>query len=128
MESPDPERSPNGPQKGAAQGGAAQERVCFTMRLKPDRVDDYLAAHDHVWPEMLQALRESGWHDYSLFVDPPSGLVVGYLVTDDYEAAQAEMARRDVNTRWQATMAPYFVSESDPDSSSTRLTEYFHLE
>lgn len=106
---------------------ATTERVCFLMHLKSERVDDYLAAHETVWPEMLDALRETGWRNYSLFVRPEDGLVVGYLETDDYERAQSEMATREINARWQATMAEYFVSESNPDASSERLTEYFHL-
>lgn len=106
---------------------ATTERVCFLMHLKPERVEDYLAAHETVWPEMLDALRETGWRNYSLFVRPDDGLVVGYLETEDYERSQSEMAKREINARWQATMAEYFVSESNPDASSERLTEYFHL-
>ena len=103
-------------------------RICFTMRLKPSRVDDYLAAHETVWPEMLDALRETGWRDYSLFVDRPTGLVVGYLETDDFEAAQAAMNEREVNARWQAGMAEFFAEETAPDSTMKPLTEYFHLD
>lgn len=76
---------------------------------------------------MLDALRETGWRDYSLFIDRTDGLVVGVLETEDYERAQAEMARREVNARWQATMADFFVGSENPDSSSRRLEEYFHL-
>lgn len=107
---------------------SASRRVCFTMRLKPDRVDDYLAAHTTVWPDMLEALRETGWRDYSLFVDPANALVVGYLETDDFEAAVAGMGAREVNDRWQATMAEFFAEETAPDSTMNRLTEYFHLD
>nr|WP_276511714.1 L-rhamnose mutarotase [Leifsonia aquatica] len=107
---------------------SASRRVCFTMRLKPDRVDDYLAAHTTVWPDMLDALRETGWHDYSLFVDAANGLVVGYLETDDFDAAVAGMNAREVNDRWQATMAEFFAEETAPDSTMNRLTEYFHLD
>lgn len=111
----------------AVDGEGRPERVCFVMRLKPDRVHDYLAAHESVWPEMLDALRETGWRDYSLFVHEAEGLVVGYLVTDDYERAQSQMAAREVNVRWQAGMAEYFADSTNPDESSVRLTEYFHL-
>jgi L-rhamnose mutarotase len=62
------------------------ERVCFLLHLKRDRVGDYLAAHEHVWRSMLDALRQAGWRNYSLFVHPERGLVVGYLETDDYDA------------------------------------------
>jgi L-rhamnose mutarotase len=107
--------------------GVDVERVCFTMRLKPERVDDYLAAHEAVWPEMLDALRETGWADYSLFVDREAALVVGYLETDDFERAVAAMNERDVNARWQATMAGFFAEEAAPDSTLKRLDQYFHL-
>ena len=103
-------------------------RVCFTMRLKPDRVDDYLAAHGSVWPEMLAALRETGWSDYSLFIDREKALVVGTLTTDDFESAVAAMNEREVNARWQAGMAEYFAEGTAPDRTMTLLTEYFHLD
>ncbi|BBY27806.1 L-rhamnose mutarotase [Mycolicibacterium sediminis] len=110
------------------------ERVCFVMHLRPDRVDDYLAAHDEVWPEMLDALRDTGWHNYSLFLRADDGMVVGYLETDDFERATATMAETAVNARWQAVMSEYFRPPATPDGSGAhpatdqqRLTEYFHL-
>ncbi|CAN5548679.1 L-rhamnose mutarotase [soil metagenome] len=108
---------------------ATAQRVCFLLHLKPDRVDDYLAAHQHVWPEMLDELRAAGWRNYSLFTHERDGLVVGYLETDDFALAQQRMAATDINARWQAGMAQYFVggSDADPDEQMTPLTEYFHL-
>lgn len=105
----------------------SSQRVCFLMRLKPERVQDYLAAHAEVWPEMLEALRHAGWTNYSLFVREHDGLVVGYLETDDFERAKAEMARSEVNARWQTTMAPFFADSANPDASLDVLAEYFHL-
>lgn len=105
---------------------SACERVCFLLHLRRDRIADYLHAHQEVWPEMLTALREAGWRNYSLFVHPEDGLVVGYLETDDFAAAQDRMARTDVNARWQAGMAEYFEAGA-PDADIRPLTEYFHL-
>ncbi|HEY9313280.1 L-rhamnose mutarotase [Williamsia sp.] len=105
-----------------------RQRVCFTMNVRPDRIDDYLAAHEHVWPEMLDALRETGWTNYSLFMQPGTGLVVGYLETDDFERAHELMAQTAVNTRWQANMAQYFADPTaGPDTTMSRLDHYFHL-
>lgn len=104
------------------------KRVCFLLQLKADRIQDYLAAHEHVWPEMLDALRASGWHNYSLFVRPADGLVIGYLETDDFEAARSRMAETDVNAKWQSEMADFFVDDDTrPDEAMKPLTEYFHL-
>lgn len=104
------------------------ERVCFLLRVKPDRLDEYRRRHREVWPAMQQALSETGWGNYSLFL-ADDGLLVGYLETPDWEAALAGMAARDVNTRWQTEMAEFFTAldGSRPDEAMLRLDEVFHL-
>jgi len=103
------------------------ERVCFLARVRPERLDEYRARHNEVWPEMLAALRAAGWGNYSIFL-AGDGLLVGYLETDDYEAALAAMAATDVNKRWQAEMAEFFVAGGAPDESFLRIAEIFHLD
>ena len=104
------------------------ERVCFLARVRPDRLEEYRAAHRQVWPEMTAALRSAGWANYTIFL-ADDGLLVGYLETDDYEAALQRMAQADVNERWQAEMAPFFESldGARPDEAMQPLTEVFHL-
>jgi L-rhamnose mutarotase len=104
------------------------ERVCFLLRVRPDRLDEYRARHEAVWPEMQDALRASGWRNYSLFLDD-DGLLVGYLETDDFDAAVAGMEATDVNARWQAEMAEFFELPDGerPDTGLRRLAEVFHL-
>lgn len=104
------------------------ERVCFLLRLKKDRIADYLGAHENVWPEVLAALKESGWHDYSLFLRESNGLVVGYLETEDFDQAMARMEATDVNERWQALMGGCFdeLDGAHPNQGLERLVEYFH--
>jgi L-rhamnose mutarotase len=75
---------------------------------------------------MLAALREAGWSNYSLFL-APDGLLVGYVETEDFEAAQAAMESTDVNARWQAEMADFFEA-GRPDHALERLEEIFHLD
>ena len=101
------------------------ERVCFLLRVRPDRLDEYRARHPDVWQEMREALSATGWHNYSLFLRE-DGLLVGYLETEDFEAARAAMDERDVNARWQADMAPFFGERAD--TSLVRLEEVFHLD
>ena len=103
------------------------ERVCFLARVRPERNDEYRDRHKDVWPEMLAALRAAGWGNYSIFL-AGDGLLVGYLETDDYEAALAAMAATDVNKRWQAEMAEFFVAGGAPDESFLRIAEIFHLD
>lgn len=105
------------------------ERVCFLLKVKPDRLEEYKRRHAAVWPDMLQALRETGWHRYSLFLRE-DGLLVGYFETPDLQAAQEGMAAREVNARWQRDMGPFFENLGDkrPDEGFMRLEEVFHLE
>ena len=104
------------------------ERVCFLLRVRPDRLDEYKARHREVWPDMLAALSATGWSNYSLFLDD-DGLLVGYLETEDFDAAVAAMDATDVNARWQAEMAEFFELPGDerPDTGFRRLEEVFHL-
>jgi len=103
------------------------ERVCFLARIRPDRLEEYRERHEHVWPEMREALGCAGWGNYSLFL-ADDGLLVGYLETDDYAGALDAMAATDVNARWQAEMADFFVADGPPDRSFLRLPEIFHID
>jgi L-rhamnose mutarotase len=107
---------------------ASTKRICFVLQVKPDRLEEYKYRHRAVWPEMLAALRESGWNNYSLFLRA-DGLLIGYLETEDFEQARAEMAKREVNQRWQHQMADFFVQPEGllPDQAMVSLEEVFHL-
>lgn len=104
-------------------------RVCFQLQVKQDRIDEYRRRHAAVWPEMLRALADTGWHNYSLFLRE-DGLLIGYVETPSLEAALAGMARTDVNRRWQAEMAEFFeeLDGVPPDQGFLVLEEVFHLE
>jgi len=105
------------------------ERVCFLLKVKADRLEEYKRRHEAVWPDMLQALRETGWGNYSLFLRD-DGLLVGYFETPDYAQALAGMAGREVNERWQREMAGFFenLEGRRPDQGLLRLEEVFHLQ
>jgi L-rhamnose mutarotase len=105
------------------------KRVCFVLQVRPERLDEYKERHRVVWPEMQQALRETGWGNYSLFLRP-DGLLVGYLETEDFERSRDEMAKREVNARWQREMSEFFMNPTGvaPDQAMSPLEEIFHLD
>jgi len=104
------------------------QRVCFLLQVKKDRLEEYKRRHKEVWPEMLQALHETGWRNYSLFLRE-DGMLVGYLETDDFDAARARMAEKPINTKWQADMSPFFegLPGRRPDEIMMQIEEVFHL-
>jgi len=102
-------------------------RYCFVGHVHPAHVARYRERHAAVWPEMLAALAEAGWRDYSLFLRP-DGLLVGCFRADDKDLAQARMAVTEVNARWQSEMADLFAGDGSPDETFEFLPEVFHLE
>jgi L-rhamnose mutarotase len=101
-------------------------RICFTLQVKPDRLEEYRRRHASVWRDMLEALRDTGWRDYTLHLRE-DGLLVGTLLTDDFAAVQAAMEATEVNARWQAEMGSFFDT-GRPDRAMVVLTEVFNLD
>jgi L-rhamnose mutarotase len=102
-------------------------RYCFVSQVDPEHLDRYRERHAAVWPELLAALRDAGWRRYSLFLGD-TGLLVGYVESDDLDLAQARVAATEVNARWQAEMAALFTGDGPPDAGFTFLPEVFHLD
>ena len=106
------------------------KRIGFVLKVKKELIEDYKEHHRDVWPEMLDALRENGWQNYSLFIRE-DGTLFGYFETpESLQAAQAGMAQTEVNARWQDKMSRYFeIPEgAHPDELFIELEEVFHLD
>ena len=105
------------------------EKIGFRLQVRIEMMDEYIRHHRNVWPEMLEALTETGWHNYSLFLDQSDGALFGYFETPDFSAAQSGMAELDINTKWQELMSPYFVAldGKKPDEGFIRLSQVFYL-
>jgi L-rhamnose mutarotase len=105
------------------------QRIGFLLKVREERVAEYKQYHKHVWPEMQDALRRHGWHNYSLFLRP-DGLLFGYVeVAESFEASLAGMATEEVNARWQDFMAPFFESAggTHADEMMVELEQVFYL-
>lgn len=105
------------------------ERVGFRLQLKMATINEYVEEHKNVWPEMLDALSKTGWHNYSLFLDRNDGSLFGYFETPDLDVARSGMEQIEVNERWQAAMGKYF-EELDglrPDEGFLKLEQVFYL-
>jgi L-rhamnose mutarotase len=105
------------------------QRIGFRLQLHKDRLDEYVTYHQNVWPEMLEALSATGWHNYSLFIDRNDATLFGYFETPDLSAALAGMAEMEVNARWQAMMGEFFVALDGkrPDEGFLKLENIFYL-
>lgn len=105
------------------------QRVGFRLKLKRELLDEYVERHQSVWPDMLQALRNTGWTNYSLFLDRDDCSLFGYFETPDLDAARSGMAALEVNERWQSEMSKYFeaLEGLKPDEGFKQLESVFYL-
>jgi L-rhamnose mutarotase len=103
-------------------------RFAFRLRVRADRIQAYEEAHQRVWPELLQLLKDVGIQQYSIFrreVD-----LFFYMQVDGFERAWREIDQSPVNQRWQKEMADLFEPLSDPqtDERFPMMREIFYLE
>ena len=101
------------------------QRSAFVLHVRPEKIDQYVEAHANVWPEMLQALRDAGIRNYSIFRD--GNRVFGYFESDDLDASARYLDSQDVSTRWQDAMAD-LLEERVPDAGPPPLQEIFRLD
>jgi L-rhamnose mutarotase len=101
------------------------QRSAFVLKVKRQKIDEYIEAHRDVWPEMLKALRDAGIRNYTIFRSGDE--VFGYFESDDLEHASAYMATQAVSARWQDSMAE-FLEERVPDAGPPALPEVFRLD
>jgi L-rhamnose mutarotase len=104
-------------------------RVGFVCKVKEDRLEEYKKHHRQVWPEMLDALRRTGWHNYSLFMRE-DGLMFGYFETPhSFNAASEAIAREKISIKWHEFMIPFFEPRGKGESAfEVELEEVFHLD
>ena len=105
------------------------QRVGFVLKVKQDLIDEYTGRHREVWPEMLDALRDAGWENYTLFMRA-DGTLFGYFETpESFNAALEGMSRHAINDEWQAEMSRFFEGSGGPaDEMMEHLVEVFHLD
>ena len=101
--------------------------ISFMFKIKPEHIPEYKHHHREIWPEMLDALRESGYRNYSLFMRESDGVVFGYYETSDPTASAEAIARHEVNHRWQQTMDPFFDTLEDGERVAS-MEQVFHLD
>jgi L-rhamnose mutarotase len=101
------------------------QRTAFVLRVRPDKIDEYVEAHKNVWPELLAALRAAGIRNYSIYRN--GNEMFGYFESDDPAAAAAHLEMQDIHTRWQDAMAG-LLEDRVPDAGPPTLEEIFRLD
>jgi L-rhamnose mutarotase len=105
------------------------KRYSFIMKIKPELKTEYIKAHDEIWPEMAEAIRESGIKNYSIYFRP-DGTLFAYLESEDPKKALESLGKTEVNARWQKAMDRFFVKKNPRlvGAEIEQIEEAFHID
>jgi L-rhamnose mutarotase len=92
--------------------GGQMAQYAWILEVRPGYEQEYVRRHQEIWPEMVEALREAGIRNYSIF---RHGLTLfGYFETDDIEMTQEHLANSETNQQWSEWMDPIMKVDIDP--------------
>lgn len=102
-------------------------QYAWVLEVRPGYEEEYKKRHDEIWPEMLEALKEAGIRNYTIF---RHGLTLfGYFETDDLKKSIASITASPVDKRWGEWMAPIMKIEADPQTGfAFLLPKQWHMD
>jgi len=102
-------------------------RKAFVMSVNAGSEKEYAKRHQPIWPELEKTLKEHGAHNYSIFLDPKTRNLFGYVEIED-EARWDAIARTAICRKWWAHMKEIMSSNPDNSPMSAPLKEVFHID
>jgi L-rhamnose mutarotase len=102
-------------------------RICFSLELPGANVPEYKRRHDDLWPELREAIRAQGGHNYSIFALPDVDRVVGYVEVDDIDRWNSAGASK-LTQAWWDYMADTMPTNADNSPVQAAIVEVFHLD
>ena len=104
------------------------QRIAFIMHINDEKdAEEYKRRHDEIWPEMLEALRKAGIHNYNIYRQGTT--LFAYLECEDFERMTKTLATDPTNQRWAEHMGPMMTIQADPATKWPHvLPEMFHMD
>ena len=102
-------------------------RKAFMMSVNQGSEQEYERRHTPIWRELEDTLKAHGVHNYSIFLQPQTRQLFGYVEIDD-EAKWNAIAQTDICKRWWAYMKDVMPSNPDNSPVAAELREVFHID
>jgi L-rhamnose mutarotase len=103
------------------------QRIAFVMRVLPGQEEEYRRRHRAVWPDMLQALKDAGCANYSIYMRGRE--LFAYMEVEDFDRLRRTLAASEASQRWEAGMAGIMEQAILPETGFHELLpEVFHLD
>jgi len=101
-------------------------RKAFVMSVNAGQEAEYQRRHSPIWADLAAELKSHGVHNYSIFLDPQTLQLFGYIELES-EQRWKQVAQADACQRWWKFMSDIMPSHPDNSPISRELKEVFHL-
>jgi L-rhamnose mutarotase len=101
-------------------------RKAFRMSVHAGSEAEYERRHRPIWQELEQTLIAHGVETYSIYLDPDTNDLFGYVEVQD-AARWAAIADTDVCRRWWRYMREIMPANPDDSPVARELREVFHI-
>ncbi|MCF8542998.1 MAG: L-rhamnose mutarotase [Candidatus Nanopelagicales bacterium] len=103
------------------------QRLCFTFELHEGAEAEYKRRHDEIWPELVSAIKDAGFSNYSLFRRGTQ--VIAYAeIEPDLDTAMAKLGASEHNARWAKWFEELIVNLTDARGNLMTCAEVWHLD
>lgn len=102
-------------------------RKAFVMSVNAGQEEEYERRHRPIWKELEDILKAQGVHNYSIFLDPSTRQLFGYVEIESV-ARWESIAKTASCRKWWAYMKDIMPSHPDNSPVSRELREVFHID
>ena len=89
------------------------ERLALVYRVKPEKKEEYIKAHDEAWPEILKGLKVAGCHEMTIFIR--GDLLFLYALIDDIDNFTKTREKDPYFQKWNEWMYQLLEHPYDKD-------------
>lgn len=113
------------------------KRICQIVKVKPERLDEYIKVHGQVPEPVVANLRKYNIEDYSIHYSPKFNLLIANMkyLGDDFERDGELMRQEPENKKWwdltdgmQETLVEGTTGSADPAGWWVPLEEVFRFD
>lgn len=95
--------------------------VCEIMRLKPECVKEYISLHENTWPELIAAIRNSGFmEEYIYMLDT---LVIVIMKCEDFKNSVERLLSTAIFQKWTAQVRGMLMSDEALFRTSEKIID-----
>lgn len=102
-------------------------RISYKLKLKPNSASEYIRRHREVWPELIDALKEAGVTDFSIFFDDETDTLFAVQELSENNSRD-QLREKAIVQKWWAFMADLMEVNPDLSPKSKPLPEVFRME